>query len=76
MRAIKEVIDLMAEYNPGLSMMQIGEQLVEFKNRVKALVNALQLHHRKLALYLLIPGQVAIHINQFNKKRRTKDSMH
>jgi hypothetical protein len=42
MQSIMEVIDLMAEYNPGLLMMQIGEQLDEFKDRVTELVNAVQ----------------------------------
>ncbi len=47
MKSIMDVIDLMAEYNSGLLMMQIGEQLEEFKDRVTVLVNAAQqLHHR------------------------------
>jgi hypothetical protein len=42
-----EEINLMEEYNPCLLMMQIGEQLNEFKDRVTVLVNAVQkLHHR------------------------------
>jgi hypothetical protein len=46
MQSIMDVIDLMAEYNPGLLMMQIGEQLEELKDRVTVLVNAAQqLHH-------------------------------
>jgi hypothetical protein len=42
MQSFMEVIDLMAENNPGLLMMQIGEQLEEFKDRVTVLVNAVQ----------------------------------
>jgi hypothetical protein len=37
-----EGIYLIAEYNPYLLMMQIGEQLDEFKDRVTVLVNAVQ----------------------------------
>jgi hypothetical protein len=36
MQSIMEVIDLMVEYNPGLLMMQIGEQLYKFRDRVTA----------------------------------------
>ena len=51
MESIMNVIYLMAEYNPGLLMMQIGEQLDKFKDRVIVLVNAVQqLHHRRLAI--------------------------
>jgi hypothetical protein len=51
MQAIMEEIDHMAEHNPTLLMMQIGEQLDEFKDRVTVLVNAVQqLHHIKLAI--------------------------
>ena len=61
MQTIMEVFDLMAEYNLGLLMMQIGEQLDEFKDRVTVLVNAVQqLHHRRVAIDLLTPGQMAI----------------
>jgi hypothetical protein len=61
MQSIMEVIDLMAEYNPGLLMMQIGEQLDDFKDRVIVLVNAVQqLHHRRLTMDLLTPEQIAI----------------
>jgi flagellar biosynthesis chaperone FliJ len=52
MQFIMEVIDLVAEYNQGLLMIQI-EQLDEFKDRVSALTNAVQqLHQRWLAIYL------------------------
>jgi hypothetical protein len=43
MKSIMEVTDLMAEYNSSLLIMQIGEQLDEFKNRVTLLVTALQM---------------------------------
>jgi hypothetical protein len=42
MQAIIDVIELMAEYNPGLLMIQTGEQFHEFKDRVTVLVNAAQ----------------------------------
>jgi hypothetical protein len=42
-------------------MMQIGEQLDEFKDRVTVLANAVQqLHSRRLAMDLLTPGNMAI----------------
>jgi hypothetical protein len=40
--------------------MQIGEQLDEFKDRVPVLVDAVQLLHRRLAIDLLAPEQMAI----------------
>ena len=56
-----DVIDLMAEYNPGLLTMQIGKQLDKFEDRVTVLVNAVQqLHHRRLAIDLQTPEQMAI----------------
>jgi hypothetical protein len=71
MQSILEVIDLMAQYNPGLLMMQIGEQLDEFKNRVTVLVNAVQqLHHRRLSMDLLNPEQMAIIHQSVQQKAR------
>ena len=61
MQSIMDVIDLMSEYNPSLLMMQIGEQLDIFKDRVIVLVNAVQqLHHRRLSVDLLTPAQMNI----------------
>jgi hypothetical protein len=60
-QAIIELIHLLAECNPGLLMVQIGEMLDKLKDRVKVLVNAVhQLHHRRLAIGLLTPGYIAI----------------
>jgi hypothetical protein len=51
----------MAEYNPGQILMQIGEQLGKFEDRVIVIVNAAQqLHHRRLAIDLLRSEQMAI----------------
>ena len=51
----------MAEYNPGLLIMQIEEQLDQFKDRVLVLTNAVQqLHHRRLAIDLLTPHQMDV----------------
>jgi hypothetical protein len=51
MKAIMEVINLMAEYNLVLLIMQIGEQLYEFKD---VLVYAVQqLHHRSDFMFQL-----------------------
>ena len=45
---IVEVLDFMAEYNPGLLMMKIEVELSRFYNRVIVLTNAAQqLHHRR-----------------------------
>jgi hypothetical protein len=41
-QAIMEVIYLMAEYNPDLPMMLIGEQLDKFEDIGKVLINAVQ----------------------------------
>jgi hypothetical protein len=60
MQAIMEVMNIIAEYNSGLLIFQIGEPLDEFNDRVTVLVNAVQqLNHRRLAIYLLTPGQIA-----------------
>jgi hypothetical protein len=45
MQAIMEIINLMAEYNPDLLMMQIGEHFDLFKNKVTVLVDAVQQLH-------------------------------
>jgi hypothetical protein len=70
---IMEVIHLMAEYNPGLFMMQIGEQLDTFKYRVTVLVNAVQqLQHRQLAIDLLTPQKWVFCINLLSKGLKMK----
>jgi hypothetical protein len=75
MQSIMEVTTLMAEYNPGLLMMQIGEQLYEFKGRVTVLVNAVQqLHQRQLAIDLLTPEQMAILQQSVQQKAQEKGS--
>jgi hypothetical protein len=71
-----EVIDLKAEYNPGLPMMQIEEQLDEFKDRVTVLVSVVQqLHHRPLGIDLLTPEQMAIFHQSVQRKAPDKASM-
>ena len=51
----------MAEYNPGILMMQIDEQLDKFEDRVTLITNAIQqLHHRRLAVDVLSPEQMEI----------------
>jgi hypothetical protein len=53
LRAIVKVIDLMAEYNPGLVQLKISEQLDIFENRVTVITNTIQqLHHHRLAIDL------------------------
>jgi hypothetical protein len=75
MQAIMEVIYIVADYNPGLLMMRIGEQLDEFEDRVTVLVNAIQqLYHRRLAIDLLTLEQMTI-LHQFKKRLKT-DLMH
>ena len=60
---IVEVLDFMAEYNPGLLVMKIDVELSRFYNRVIVLTNAVQqLHHRRLSVDLLSPKQmIAMH---------------
>jgi hypothetical protein len=59
--AIVKVIELMAEYNPGLLQLKISEQLDIFKNRVTVITNTIQqLHHYRLAIDLLTPEQMEI----------------
>jgi hypothetical protein len=59
--SIIDVIDLMAEYNPGLVQLQISEQLDIFEDRVTIITNAVQqLYHRRLAVDLLSPEQMEI----------------
>ena len=61
LRAIVKVIDLMAEYNPGLVQLKISEQLDIFENRVTVITNTIQqLHHHRLAIDLLTPEQMQI----------------
>ena len=63
MLKIVEVLDFMAEYNPGLLVMKIDVELSRFYNRVIVLTNAVQqLHHRRLSVDLLSPKQmIAMH---------------
>ncbi len=76
MQSIMDVIDLMAEYNPGLLMMQIGEQLEEFQDIVTVLVNAVQqLHHRRLSIDLLTPDQMSILQEAVQQKAQEEFSM-
>jgi hypothetical protein len=59
--SIVDVINLMAEYNPGLMQLQISEQLDIFEDRVTNITNAIQqLHHPRLAVDLLTPKQMTI----------------
>jgi hypothetical protein len=59
--SIHDVIDLMAEYNPGLIQLQTSEQLNIFEDMVTIIANAIQqLHHRRLAVDLLTPKQMEI----------------
>jgi hypothetical protein len=51
----------MEEYILGLLIIQTGEQIDKFKDKVPVPVNAVQiLRHRRLATDLLTPGQMAI----------------
>jgi hypothetical protein len=53
LKSIIDVIDLMAEYNPGLIQLQIYKQLDIFQDRVTIIKNAIQqLHHHRLAVDL------------------------
>jgi hypothetical protein len=77
MQAIMEAIDMMAEYNPGLLIMQIGEQLYKLEDRVTVLVNAVQqLHHRRLGIDLLTPEQMGILHLAVQKKLKKTGLMH
>ena len=61
LRAIVKVIDLMAEYNPGLLQLKISEQLDIFEDRVTVITNTIQqLHHHRLSIDLLTPEQMEI----------------
>ena len=61
MKRIIEIVHYMAEYNPGILMMQIDEQLDKFEDRVTLITNAIQqLHHRRLAVDVLSPEQMEI----------------
>jgi hypothetical protein len=61
LRAIVKVIDLMAEYNPGLLQLKISEQLDIFEDRVTVITNTIQqLHHHRLAIDILTPEQMEI----------------
>ena len=61
MKRIIEIVHYMAEYNPGILMMQIDEQLEKFEDRVTLITNAIQqLHHRRLAVDVLSPEQMEI----------------
>lgn len=61
LKSIVDVIDLMAEYNPGLLQLQITEQLDMFEDRVTVITNSIQqLHHRRLSVDLLTPEQMEI----------------
>jgi hypothetical protein len=42
LRAIVKVIDLVAEYNPGLLQLKISEQFDIFENRVTVITNTIQ----------------------------------
>jgi hypothetical protein len=76
-----EATNLMAEYNTGLLMMQVGEQFGEFKDRVKVLINAVQnctikLHHKHITIDLLAPRAHGNSTSISSKKRLIKkDSM-
>ena len=68
LKSIVDVIDLMAEYNPGLLQQQISEQLDMFEDRVTVITNTIQqLHHRRLAVDLLSPDQMEIMHDAVNK---------
>ena len=61
MKQIIEIVHLMAEYNPTKLMQEIDEQIAKFEDRVTQITNAIQqLHHRRLAVYLLTPKQMEI----------------
>jgi hypothetical protein len=61
LRAIVKLIDLMAEYNPGLLQLKISEQKDIFEDRVTVITNTIQkLHHHRLAIDLLSPDQMEI----------------
>lgn len=61
MQQVIDVIDTLADYNPGYMMQQINEQLAGFQDRVTKVTNTIQqLHHRRLAVDLLTPEQMAL----------------
>jgi hypothetical protein len=61
LNSIIDVIDLMAEYNPGLIQLQISDELDIFEDMVTIITNTVQqLHHRRLAVDLLSPEQKEI----------------
>ncbi len=66
-----KIINLIAEYNPGFLVMQIGQHQDKFKDTV--LVNAVQqLHHRRLAISLLTQEQMAI-LHQYVQQKACED---
>jgi hypothetical protein len=59
--SIIDVIDLLAEFNPGLIQLQISEQLDNFEDRVTIItIDIQQLHHCRLAVYQRSPEQMEI----------------
>ena len=56
MQQVVDVIDKLANYNPGLVNMLISEELTKFQDRVTKVTNAIQqMHHRRLAVDLQMP---------------------
>jgi hypothetical protein len=61
MQQVMDVIDKLANYNPGLVNMLISEELTKFQDRVTKVTNAIQqIHHRRLAVDLLTPDQMEV----------------
>ena len=61
MQQVVDVIEKLANYNPGLVNMLISEELQKFQDRVTKVTNAIQqIHHRRLSVDLLTPDQMEI----------------
>ncbi len=69
-----DVIDRMADFNPGLLQLQISEQLDMFEDMVTIITNAIQqLNHCRLAEDLLTPEQMEIMHNAVTKIAHDED---
>ena len=61
MQDIMELIDLMANYNPGQIIAEIDKALAGYHDRVTKVTNAIQqLQHHRLSVDLLTPEQINI----------------
>jgi hypothetical protein len=74
LKSIVNMIDLMAEYNPGLLQLQISEQLDIFVGRVTIITNTIQqLYQYRLTIDLLTLDQMEILHSAVSKVAQEED---